>query len=68
MGLVEEEWKIDRWYAEYIKTRKNAQTSSFWDGMLFHLDLENSREKRYSSAVKERPKGYLGEITVVLER
>jgi hypothetical protein len=30
LGTFEHVWKVTRWEAEYVPTKKNAQTADFW--------------------------------------
>jgi FkbH-like protein len=67
MNLVERDWQIDTWFAEYIPSRKNSQASEFWDALGFELISEDQQGKHYRAPLCRRPQSYLEVITVRLE-
>ncbi len=49
LGFLEEQWKVQRWFAEYLPTAKNRQVINFWDEMGF-VDEKTGEERRTYAA------------------
>jgi len=64
MRMIEDLWHISEWRAEYIATRKNRQTESFWESVDFQNTSTDSRGKLYVSATDSRIVDYRTIITV----
>lgn len=45
---LESQWKVTTWRARFIPTRKNRQTSGFWDKLGFNLLSETDGRKHYA--------------------
>jgi len=64
MRILEDLWQISEWRAEYIATRKNGQTQTFWEAVGFRSACANSVGNRYVSAAGSRIVDYQNIISV----
>lgn len=67
MQSLERDWGVTSWRAEYIATRKNQQTESFWEQLGFHVVEGDDSRKTYASEPNSRDADYSSIIIVEKE-
>jgi len=67
MRLVKEKWGTTSWRAEFRRTRKNDQVSSFWDLQGFDVVSESDESRGYATSDCSPSVDYSNIITVFLE-
>lgn len=67
LSELEREWDVEQWIAEYIPTRKNEQTASFWDGLGFKFLAMTAGSKKYEISSATRSGNHKSFINVLEE-
>ncbi|MBT8447397.1 MAG: HAD-IIIC family phosphatase [Gammaproteobacteria bacterium] len=69
MTALEQAWQLTDWEAQYIPTKKNAQTADFWDRAGFSPAGEGEGEDGtvYRAPAGQRPQDYLDVMSIELE-
>jgi FkbH-like protein len=64
LAALELKWGVERWHAEYIPTKKNQQTESFWSSQGFEKSPADGPHMRYVTTSATRSRKSIPFITI----